>query len=82
MASTIQQDVEMLFCSDCASNYESGFFCDYCEQVYSQEENTFLDGKLWIGCDGARCRDALDGRWNHAQCEVLYGTVQSYREAA
>ncbi len=49
----------------CTSAYNKQQYCDYCKQVYFEENEQFLDGKVWIGCDNDRCK-----KWNHVDCEI------------
>ncbi len=63
-------------CDACSSAYNKKQFCDFCKQVYVEENDQLVDGKEWIGCDHERCK-----KWNHIDCEVLLNNNVALKEA-
>jgi PHD - plant homeodomain finger protein len=56
--------------------YNKKQFCDFCKQVYFEENDQLVDGKEWIGCDHERCK-----KWNHVDCEIILNNNLALKEA-
>ncbi|CAD8066772.1 unnamed protein product [Paramecium sonneborni] len=54
----------LFFCQECLNLYNQKKCCYFCAQVYSDNNQNFLDGQKWIGCDQEGCE-----KWTHSQCE-------------
>ena len=63
-------------CDICSLAYNKKQFCDFCKQVYFEENDQLVDGKEWIGCDNSKCK-----KWNHIECEVQFNNNQALNEA-
>ncbi|KAL4438595.1 hypothetical protein ABPG74_015493 [Tetrahymena malaccensis] len=50
------------FCQQCFECFNKGYHCDYCEQVYENNESC-ADVKEWVGCENC-------SKWNHVECEA------------
>ncbi|KAM3131698.1 hypothetical protein pb186bvf_016229 [Paramecium bursaria] len=61
-------DQTLNFCQKCHDLYISHKCCYFCAQIYSDENNTNLDGKEWVECDIDNC-----GKWTHVECEKRNG---------
>ena len=73
-----QQNAEVFFCELCYKSYKAKEMCDYCYQVYfTKSDDGEVDGKMWISCDGKNCN-----KWNHPDCEILYGEDETQQNAA
>jgi hypothetical protein len=58
----VREEGDASYCQECRRAFETGYFCDYCSQVYTLHSEK-VDGKKWIGCDFCE-------RWNHLDCEL------------
>ncbi|CAK75660.1 unnamed protein product (macronuclear) [Paramecium tetraurelia] len=45
----------LFFCQECLNLYNEKKCCYFCAQVYSDDNQNFLDGQKWIGCDQDGC---------------------------
>ncbi|CAD8056818.1 unnamed protein product [Paramecium primaurelia] len=61
----------LYFCQECLNLYNEKKCCYFCAQVYSEDNQNFLDGQKWIGCDQDGCE-----KWTHLQCESKNGISQ------
>ncbi|EAR99755.2 hypothetical protein TTHERM_00666310 (macronuclear) [Tetrahymena thermophila SB210] len=52
------------FCQQCFECFNKGYHCDYCEQVYENNESC-ADVKEWVGCESC-------SKWNHVDCEAAF----------
>jgi hypothetical protein len=67
-------NVPFWLCSMCTQAYNKRQYCDYCKQVYFEENESILDGKEWIGCDNDKCK-----KWNHVECEILVNNNEALK---
>ena len=38
-------------CKSCYDNYVNNYFCQFCEQIYSNQDHDEEDMNKWVGCD-------------------------------
>ncbi|CAD8058684.1 unnamed protein product [Paramecium sonneborni] len=61
-------DQILFFCKECLELYTEKKCCYFCAQVYSDQNENFLDGQKWIACDQDKC-----DKWTHLSCEAKNG---------
>ncbi|CAD8140931.1 unnamed protein product [Paramecium octaurelia] len=61
-------DQILFFCKECLELYTEKKCCYFCAQVYSDQNENFLDGQKWIACDQEKC-----DKWTHLSCEAKNG---------